>query len=45
MITLFVNTEVDMGGQKSCGLIGLSNSLAWNNFIDVAAKNKLLPDA
>eukprot|EP00828_Plagiopyla_frontata_P036371 TRINITY_DN47_c0_g1_i1.p1 TRINITY_DN47_c0_g1~~TRINITY_DN47_c0_g1_i1.p1 ORF type:complete len:343 (-),score=41.46 TRINITY_DN47_c0_g1_i1:82-1110(-) len=45
MTTLFANTEKDMGGQTACGLMGLSNDMSWNNFIDVAFKKGLLADS
>ena len=34
-----------MGGQKACGLMGLSNDPSWKNFIDVAKADGKLPDA
>lgn len=34
-----------MGGQKACGLMGLSNDQSWKNFLEVAVTAGLLTDA
>eukprot|EP00828_Plagiopyla_frontata_P000569 TRINITY_DN0_c196_g1_i9.p1 TRINITY_DN0_c196_g1~~TRINITY_DN0_c196_g1_i9.p1 ORF type:complete len:323 (-),score=34.33 TRINITY_DN0_c196_g1_i9:58-1026(-) len=45
MVTLFVNTEEEMGGQKACGLMGLSNDKSWKNFLEVAVTKSQLTDS
>ena len=45
MATLFVDTEEEMGGQKACGLMGLSNDQSWKNFLEVAVTAGQLTDA